>query len=102
LADLANGDEPLTYAQAARERCLRRNGRGPHVSQIYRWATAGVDGVVLESARTGGRGRVTTRPAIFRFIARLNRGANLDIAQQPAHADRQHRAAEVALAAEGI
>lgn len=49
-----------------------RNARGkhPHVSQIYRYTTRGLRGVVLESLQCGAR-RCTTRAAVIRFIDAL-------------------------------
>lgn len=52
-----------------------RNGRRTHYSTIYRWATKGVRGHVLESFLVGGI-RYTTHEALERFVA---------------HADGSHR-----------
>ena len=44
-----------------------RNGKRTHYSTIYRWATKGVRGHVLESFLVGGI-RYTTHEAIERFV----------------------------------
>ena len=43
----------ISLAQAADELPRRRRGRKTHVSTLYRWATAGCRGVVLESIQIG-------------------------------------------------
>jgi hypothetical protein len=60
----------ISFAEAARMVPRRRGGRGTHISTIYRWATLGIRGVVLESLQCGG-GRATSREAMARFFARL-------------------------------
>src|SRR5688572_9106437 len=71
VADLEAGAEPLTFSAAARERILRKDGRSPAISQVYRWHDTGIQGVRLEAARVAGS-KVTTRPALARFIKRLS------------------------------
>ncbi|AMV40449.1 DUF1580 domain-containing protein [Planctomyces sp. SH-PL62] len=61
----------VTLAQAAEELPRRRRGRKTHVSTIYRWATAGCRGVVLESIQIGAT-RCTSREALQRFFERLS------------------------------
>lgn len=46
---------------------------GVHNSTVWRWATAGCDGVILETLRVGGRRR-TSRQAYERFLMLLNGG----------------------------
>ena len=65
-----NAEEPLTLREAARLPFLKRNGRAPHFSQLYRWAKHGLRGIKLETA-TLPAGMVTTREAVLRFIQRL-------------------------------
>lgn len=45
----------------------KRNGKKVHYSTIYRWATKGARGKVLESTLVGGV-RYTTREALLRFF----------------------------------
>jgi hypothetical protein len=71
LDDLQRGAEPLTFSAAAREKMLRKDGRSPAISQIYRWHDSGIQGVRLEAARVAGS-KITTRAAIARFIRRLS------------------------------
>ena len=68
LQDLAEGAEPLTFKEAAKLRCLRREGRTRHVAWIYR---AAGDDPPLEYADVGGV-RTTTEPAVMRYLARKN------------------------------
>jgi hypothetical protein len=48
----------------------RRAGRKAHVSTLFRWTSAGVRGVVLESVQCGGT-RCTSREALDRFFQAL-------------------------------
>jgi Protein of unknown function (DUF1580) len=61
----------VSLAQAAEELPRRRRGRKAHVSTLYRWATAGCRGVVLESIQIGAT-RCTSREALQRFYERLS------------------------------
>ena len=45
----------------------RRNGKKVHYSTVYRWATKGARGRVLETRLVGGI-RYTTREALQRFF----------------------------------
>jgi hypothetical protein len=65
---------PLTFARAAVLRQLRRNGRPPATSTLWRWATGGCRGVRLDTVRVGGT-LCTSEAAVLRFIARLNAGS---------------------------
>lgn len=49
-----------------------RNGKRMHYSTVYRWATKGARGHVLESFLVGGI-RYTSHEAIERFITRAHR-----------------------------
>ena len=65
MIDITN--EPLlTFAEAAQRLRTARSGKPPHLATLYRWASKGVDGVVLESVKLGGS-RFTTQSAIERF-----------------------------------
>jgi hypothetical protein len=58
-------------AQAASELPRRRGGRKTHISTLYRWATAGCRGVVLETIQIGAT-RCTSLEALQRFFERLS------------------------------
>lgn len=60
----------LTFPQAAEEIPRRRRGRKCHVSTLYRWATVGCRGVVLETLQCGGT-LTTSREALQRFFEAL-------------------------------
>ena len=49
----------------------KRHGKKVHYSTVYRWATKGARGRVLETALCGGV-RYTSREAIGRFLATKN------------------------------
>ena len=61
----------ISLTEAAKTVPRRRRGRKTHLSTIYRWATVGVRGVVLETLQCGGS-RVTSREAMQRFFERLS------------------------------
>ena len=61
----------ISLSEAAKAVPRRRKGRKTHLSTIYRWATVGVRGVVLETLQCGGS-RVTSREALQRFFERLS------------------------------
>jgi hypothetical protein len=60
-----------TLAQAADELPRRRRGRRTHVSTLYRWATVGCRGIVLETLQVGGT-RCTSLEALQRFFENLS------------------------------
>ena len=60
----------ISLAQAARTLPPRRRGRPVHPATIYRWASRGLSGIVLETVQAGGS-RVTTLDAMERFFCRL-------------------------------
>ena len=62
-------------AQAAGHIPPRRRGRKAHASTIYRWATVGCRGVVLETLQVGGT-RCTSAEALQRFFEALTIGAS--------------------------
>jgi hypothetical protein len=59
-------ETPLLLSQAVKALPTR-----PHVSTVWGWATHGINGVRLETAKIGGR-RYTSREALARFVARLS------------------------------
>lgn len=64
-------EEVVSLTQAAKSKCLprRRKGKRPHVATLFRWATVGVRGVVLETIQCGGT-RCTSVQALQRFFER--------------------------------
>jgi len=64
----------ISLADAAKLLPTRRAGRKAHVSCLYRWTTAGIRGVVLESVQVGGT-RCMSREALARFVERLTEQA---------------------------
>jgi len=64
-------EEVVSLTEAAKWKCLprRRKGKRPHVATLFRWATLGVRGVVLETIQCGGT-RCTSVPALQRFFER--------------------------------
>jgi hypothetical protein len=91
MIDLAN-ERPLTFSQAARYCPRRRRGKKPHASTLYRWATRGSHGVVLDALRTPG-GLVTTKDALGRFFAELSATGPSPLRQKPPAQDEQHHLA---------
>ena len=65
----------LPLAQAAATLPRRRKGRKTHVSTLYRWATVGCRGVVLETIQVGGT-RCTTPGSLQAFFEELTRRAS--------------------------
>jgi hypothetical protein len=68
MIDVHN-DKLVSLAGAAREPSVtaRRNGKPMNHSTIFRWATVGVAGQVLETVCIGGA-RMTTREAMEEFF----------------------------------
>ena len=62
----------VSLANAAKLLPKRRGNRDVNVSTVYRWTTAGLQGVRLESVQVGGT-RCTTSEALARFFAKLAR-----------------------------
>lgn len=63
---------------------FQSTGRKVHTSTVWRWASKGVGGVVLESVKFGGA-RVTSKQALARFFDALGRNGRAEPAdsQQP-------------------
>jgi hypothetical protein len=85
---------------------IRRNGRRPCLSTIWRWAMVGVRGIRLETLVCGGV-RCTSEAALKRFFAQLTIAAEPQIpAPAPNSLSPARRkaieAAEKRLAAAGI
>ena len=67
----------LSLTEASKKCPVRRVGKRPHISCIYRWTTKGCRGVVLESIQVGGT-RCTSKEALSRFFARLTESHGLN------------------------
>jgi hypothetical protein len=60
----------LTFPQAAAEQPCRRQGKRVSTVTLWRWATGGCRGIILETLQTPS-GRVTSREALARFFLAL-------------------------------
>ncbi len=60
----------------------RRKGRKVHVSTLYRWATVGCRGIVLETLQVGGT-RCTSRESLQRFFEALSASKGSSSAHNP-------------------
>lgn len=78
-----NSETIISLTDAAKLLPIRRRGKRPHVSCVYRWTTTGCKGVVLESVQVGGT-RCTSREALARFIQRLTDPVESTSAATPA------------------
>jgi hypothetical protein len=94
LDDIEEGETPIRLTDLPAHPCIpRRRGRKPHVSAVFRWATRGLRGHRLETARCGGV-LCTTRSAVLRFYARLSGAGDVNVprasrARELARVDRQ-------------
>ncbi len=59
-------ETPLVFSEVPK-RLPKRHGKKVHYSTVYRWATKGVRGRVLETVRVGGV-RYTSIEALERFL----------------------------------
>jgi hypothetical protein len=82
-------EELLTLTEAASFCPRHRRGKKPHASTLYRWATRGSRGVVLDALRTPG-GLATTKEALRRFFAELSAAHPLPLPHQSL-AQNEHR-----------
>jgi hypothetical protein len=80
-------EEILSLTEAAKRLPIRRGGKRPHVSCLYRWTVTGCRGVVLESIAIGGT-RCTSAEALQRFFDRLSSKSQTPV--EPAPAGRTH------------
>jgi hypothetical protein len=91
-------EEILTLSQAAKRLPRLRDDRPVAPSTLWRWATAGLRGIRLETIRVGGA-TCTSREALGRFLDALNgRPAQIDSHSQARHDE----SVEAELAARGI
>jgi hypothetical protein len=70
MIDIAS-ETILTLSEAAARQACRRQGKRVSTVTIWRWATRGARGIVLESLQTPS-GRVTSVQAIQRFFVALS------------------------------
>jgi hypothetical protein len=79
-----------------------RQGKRRHTATMFRWATIGLRGVVLETVQVGGT-RCTSRAALERFFAALTAQATGNsIPARPQPQRPEVKAAERVLDAAGI
>jgi hypothetical protein len=64
-------ETPISLKRARELPILQRDGKRPDLAVLYRWASSGIRGHVLESVYQGGK-RVTTAEAVLRFVLALN------------------------------
>ncbi len=101
--DLESGASPIPLRFVAASDLLSPSGGGRrmHVATVYRWAQRGLKGVRLETLKCGGT-TVTTRPALLRFIQRLN-GIEPSISRLSLNQrNSSFKKAEADLAADGL
>jgi len=67
----------ISLSKAKVQLPVRRAGKKPHLSCLYRWSTTGCRGVVLETIQIGGT-RCTSIEAMQRFFERLSRSRSND------------------------
>jgi hypothetical protein len=92
-------EDLIGLTAASRLPQLRRDGRAPALTTVFRWATKGVRGQKLETINCGGW-RCTSREAVNRFLARIT--AEPTERPQAAAVASAHRLAEHELEAAGI
>ncbi len=68
-------EDVVSLTDAAKLLPKRRGGKRPHVATLYRWASGGCRGVVLETIQVGGT-LCTSRQALQRFFEALTVGAD--------------------------
>ena len=102
LADIDGGDEPIPLtALPAHPAVPRKQGRRPHISACFRWASRGLRGHRLETARVFGV-ISTTASAIHRFNARLNGIESNTNVRTPSRRAKELARAERELTAAGL
>ena len=90
-------EELITLAAACKLLPKRRRGKRPHVSCLYRWASAGLNGIVLETIQVGST-KCTSREAVARFLTRLTQHRG----HAPSISDSSRAVADARLTAEGF
>jgi hypothetical protein len=101
LADIDAGDEPIPLTELPGHPSIpKKRGQRVHVSAVFRWASRGLRGHRLETARCGTI--CTTASAVARFYRRLSGITVSDGARTPARRQREVARAERELEAAGI
>ena len=79
----------ISLNEAAKHPSLprRRRGKRPHVSTLYRWSTAGIKGIKLETLRVGAT-LCTSLEAVQRFAERLTALDSHRAAENMRHSER--------------
>ena len=90
-------EELITLAAACKLLPKRRRGKRPDVSCLYRWASGGLKGIVLETIQVGGT-KCTSREALARFLRRLTQ----HVGHEPSISDSRRAVADAHLKAEGF
>ena len=81
LVDVESGEQLIPLSELGDQPfILRRQGRKPHKSVWFRWASRGLRGIKLEVLRAGTC-LATTRSSVLRFYARLSSAGG--VAQRP-------------------
>ena len=103
LSDLEAGESPILLSDLPRHSFMPRGRKGKrlHWSVCFRWASAGKNGVTLETLQTPS-GIITTKSSVLRFFARLSRDAGKSLATTPGRTRRAHARAERELDSAGI
>ena len=106
MIDIFSRETLLTLTEAAKLLPPRRRGKRPAFSTIWRWATSGVHGIVLDTIMVGGT-RCTTASAIQNFCDALTAAADAGVAVSPPvklsrQRQRDIEAAEARLARAGV
>jgi hypothetical protein len=87
-------EELLTLSEVAKYCPRHRRGKKPHTSTLYRWATHGSQGILLEALKTPG-GWVTTKEALRRFFLDLtNANPMQKQANETDHDEHFHKSIE--------
>ena len=94
-------EELIPLSQAADELPRRRRGRKTHVSTLYRWATAGCRGIILETLQCGAT-RCTSREALQPFFERLTSGIGSHSVTVPTPRSSARRARDGAAAGQNL
>ena len=71
MFDIAT-ETPITFSQAAALQACRRQGKRVSTVTVWRWATRGVNGIILDTLQTPS-GRITSKQALQRFFEAFDR-----------------------------
>jgi hypothetical protein len=92
----AQSEQLIPLTQAAKS----LPGR-PHVATLWRWRTAGLRGIRLETLLCGGR-RMTSREALARFFARVTSAADGQQTDPPTSEASDYQRAVAQLTDDGL